>query len=531
MGMKIFRQARAAMLVVLCCGAAWAQDVGACGVVDAVQFPVDPRTYQMVQGYGVPSFRHQGRYHSGEDWYGGPQSVGAPVAAIAAGRVTYSSPSGWGRDGGVVIVEHTMPDESVYYSLYGHIAERGDIQFPARYSCVTLGQVIGAIADVRPAPHLHWELRDSRPDIPGAGYEWQMPQSLGLLEPSRFITEWSAWLTPSVAWQLARGVVTAPLVLEDNSMIVSDGVYLRRILNDGRILWRATQPASLVDLIAFQRSTLALYSDGALTRVNVDDGAAVETIWLVGVELAALPLSPTASGTTRLYNTADGGLVLLDMAERAIVWQLADAGGPFVRGWASAGGGYALQAADGALSFVSAAGEVQPPPTAPLSDVVSLSANGADFVAYTRGGVWDVRAGAWALRLPDAPMGTNGRAVLSQSDGLWLFDGSTLTGYDSADGVRAQIAIAALPQAPVASRTDMRILTGINGGEVLLLHSVGGDVLAVSLTQNAVCNRLTLWPTATDAVLWAQLGADGLLRVTRGDVLFALAWDEWTKTC
>ena len=125
-----------------------------------ISFPVDRASFTLVQAFGVPSPRHQGRYHTGEDYHG-PRgaSLGQPVRAAASGLVTYSAPNGWGRDGGVVIIQHVFADGTTVYSQYGHMMETSTILFPARYSCVNQGDIIGAVGDIRPAPHLHFEIR------------------------------------------------------------------------------------------------------------------------------------------------------------------------------------------------------------------------------------------------------------------------------------------------------------------------------------------------------------------------------------
>jgi murein DD-endopeptidase MepM/ murein hydrolase activator NlpD len=159
-----------------------------CLFAEKVDYPFDREAFQLTQAFGVPSPRHQGRYHTGEDWFAGrDQSEGLPVRAIAAGRVTYSYPLGWGRDGGVVIIEHIFPDGSIVYSQYGHMMETDAIKFPMRLSCVEAGQVIGAIGSARPAPHLHFEIKLEGKDSPGPGYSWQNPLDLGWRNPSRFI--------------------------------------------------------------------------------------------------------------------------------------------------------------------------------------------------------------------------------------------------------------------------------------------------------------------------------------------------------
>ena len=117
--------------VVLLTGAgARAQTI--CPQVDRVTPPVDPAAFALVQDYGVRSPRHEGRYHTGEDWaLHEASSLGQPVRAVANGTVTYAYPQGWGRDGGVVILEHALPNDTTVYSVYGHLIETDGSPFPA----------------------------------------------------------------------------------------------------------------------------------------------------------------------------------------------------------------------------------------------------------------------------------------------------------------------------------------------------------------------------------------------------------------
>lgn len=149
-----------------------------CGTAESLAYPVDMTAYMLVQGFSVPSPRHQGRYHTGEDYaIPGGASLGQPVTAIGRGVVTYSYTLGWGRDAGVVVVRHTMPDGTQLLSHYGHITQTAEIQFPMIGECVEQGDVLGVIADVRPAPHLHLEIRLAMPDAPGPGYAWMLPEN------------------------------------------------------------------------------------------------------------------------------------------------------------------------------------------------------------------------------------------------------------------------------------------------------------------------------------------------------------------
>ncbi|MBK9125621.1 MAG: M23 family metallopeptidase [Chloroflexi bacterium] len=149
-----------------------------CGVAETLAYPVDMERYQLVQGFSVPSPRHQGRYHTGEDYaIPGGESLAEPVRAIGRGVVTYSYTLGWGRDAGVVIVRHTLPDGVQILSQYGHISATDAVPFPLIGTCVEQGDVLGVIADVRPAPHVHLEIKLALPDAPGPGYSWVLPEN------------------------------------------------------------------------------------------------------------------------------------------------------------------------------------------------------------------------------------------------------------------------------------------------------------------------------------------------------------------
>jgi murein DD-endopeptidase MepM/ murein hydrolase activator NlpD len=116
---------------------------------------------------------------------------GEPVRAIANGRVTYADPEGWDTEKGVVIVEHSLPDGSRVYSLYGHMEPIGDYFFPGVGQCVTPGQIVGAVGDPSlSAPHLHFEIRVMLPDDGGPGYWDTNPLEAGWLNPLDFVRLW-----------------------------------------------------------------------------------------------------------------------------------------------------------------------------------------------------------------------------------------------------------------------------------------------------------------------------------------------------
>jgi len=236
---------------------------GTCDPVTRVVSPVDMNAFTRVQDYAVRSARHDGRYHSGEDYalVDGGMLQGTPVRAMASGRVTYAYGEGWGRDGGVVILAHEMPNEVTYYSLYGHVAAPDENGFPAGGACVGAGDVIGVIGQASPAPHLHFEIRTGTGAgrSPGAGYTVPYPNAEGYRRPSRFIVNWQARLSRPVNWvtdmSREQGFDTPPLVLDDNSLIVINGTRIERILPDGRQLWRTNLDREAVAALGFQGQT------------------------------------------------------------------------------------------------------------------------------------------------------------------------------------------------------------------------------------------------------------------------------------
>ncbi len=386
-----------------------------CGYATSVSFPVDPNVFQIVQDFGAPSPRHQGRYHTGEDWYGGRDSYGTYVRAIANGRVTFSSPNGWGRDGGVIIIEHTFPDSSVAYSMYGHITNATGVIFPAPFTCVRAGDILAAVGDPRPAPHLHFEIRINQPDIPGAGYTWEDPVSDGFRRPSKFVANWQAWFLDSYRWRAdiadEAGPIAPPVELSDHSLIALDAGRVLRISSDGRVLWRVILDTPAVGLVEQPSGVIIAYADGMMRLIDAEGNLGAS--WQTGLMLDSAPI---LAGDRLIFHTTDAGLAALDSGAHSVLWQIADAA-PILR-WSANGTALGLMTADNAMLTVSLDGQIVD--RALLREPGSLAAAG-DLLAYTRGGLWRVAAdGTWALDFPDAPSG--GRASAAS---IGPFAGST----------------------------------------------------------------------------------------------------------
>src|SRR5690606_26225592 len=124
------------------------------------------------------------------------------------------------------------------------------------------------------APHLHFEIRVNQPDIPGPGYSWEDPQTLGWREPDKFITNWQTRLHPAHLWHISAGTMdgppTAPLQLTDNSLLYIDRDSLRRATPDGRVLWRISLEKAVAALIGFQGNPLLVYADGVVQQIGIE---------------------------------------------------------------------------------------------------------------------------------------------------------------------------------------------------------------------------------------------------------------------
>lgn len=218
-----------------------------CGVVDLLDFPLDPPDGATASGGGdFGRFRSRyDKFHAGEDWWSarGRNSFGEPVYSIGHGLVTYAEPEGWNRDKGVIIIRHTFADGSDVLSFYGHLdppsfqVEAGD--------CVERGEQIAQIGRPLSSPHLHFEIRTQAPYETLTGYWPEDPTLAGWLPPSAFIWTQRVSTSPGVRWAMPDSV---PYAFEDNqyvgllngdSLITLQSFQLTGTsIEDGRQLWQ-----------------------------------------------------------------------------------------------------------------------------------------------------------------------------------------------------------------------------------------------------------------------------------------------------
>jgi hypothetical protein len=133
---------------------------------DWLDFPVGQgalRGYYDAQPFGA-------NQHLGSDWNdvrGGDSDLGAPVAAISAGRVVFSGDVGGGW-GNVVRIVHPTLDQGAIESVSAHL-DRIDVVVG---QVVRRGESIGTIgtAGGQYPAHLHFELRTRVGHPLGGGY-------------------------------------------------------------------------------------------------------------------------------------------------------------------------------------------------------------------------------------------------------------------------------------------------------------------------------------------------------------------------
>jgi hypothetical protein len=503
-----------------------------CGIVDSVNFPVDPTAFSLMQPFAAANPRHEGRFHTGEDWYGGRgTSYGQPVRAAARGRVTYSNATAWGSDGGVVILEHELADSAdPIYTVYGHIQPTPTMPFPERLACVEAGDIIGSVADVRPAPHVHFEVRVNDPDTPGAGYMPENPYSGGWRMPSQFVVNQQLWmqrahdwhlLVDEGAWAARRGPVFTPLILNDNSILYLDsaGTTLRRATSDGRILWRI-QIDPAVGITANQGQTLVIFADGRVnTLLDFDTGRLGEG-WRLDAQFTGAPM--TAFGWL-IFPAANNALIAIDEDRRNVLWRVENVP-PFVRYHVAGNSSNFTIAgitAQHELIYLSGSGGIID--RKPLNEMAGLtSQSDGTLLVYSRGGLWRVGLdGTWELAMPDVPPGgAHSAALMTEGGRLFLFDGTTLRAYGVAGEKLWEVALGV----PLTGWADLRLYD-----THLLLTSTGGTITAFN-DGGRMCNRTTLYGHE-QAKQWQALGEDGVLRIAIADQILGLDWAEFVEPC
>jgi hypothetical protein len=278
-----------------------------CGVVDAIMFPVDDMGTRG-DDFGI----YRGRFgglHVGVDvaFY----QYGDPVRAIARGRVTYADPAGWDSEKGVVIIEHTFPDGSVFYSLYGHMEPAGDYFFPGVGQCVAMGDIVGAVGQpTLSAPHLHFEIRDFNPDDGGPGYWDTNPLEAGWQHPVDFIQRWDLVLTvvPDATEQVTLTTsvnpsAVPPAVLSDGGLVIAHSNLLEGVGPDGGLRWRMELANTITGVMGLAGDAVLVHTSDN-TVFTIQDGR-YTGMWQPDVTLTGAPMAVDGAA---VFLTADNAL-------------------------------------------------------------------------------------------------------------------------------------------------------------------------------------------------------------------------------
>ena len=286
---------------------ATAQTATLCGVVDALDYPIDISD-TLAQGYddfGIYRPRFGGN-HTAIDI--GFDRWGDPVYAAMRGRVTLSNIEEWDTEKGVVILEHTFPDGSIAYSLYGHVEQGEVIQLPPVGSCVERGDVIAQIGwPSRGKPHLHYEIRSMLPAEGGPGYVDVNPLELGWYHPIEFTELWRARLQPGFmdVQTFPSAPTLPPALLDDGSSVLALSDQLVSYL-DGVERWRISLGDIATGLTALPGGRVAALARGG--QVFTLQNGRFTGVWTAD----ALEVSPvftnSAAGETLVFATAGAGL-------------------------------------------------------------------------------------------------------------------------------------------------------------------------------------------------------------------------------
>ncbi|RRR68240.1 MAG: hypothetical protein EI684_17835, partial [Candidatus Viridilinea halotolerans] len=222
-------------------------------VADGFDFPVgkpDGAGWTFWHGFNHANAVYQGSNHAGEDWCTGSnrvcngRSAHEPVYAIGHGVVKFASGD---YPGNVVVIEHILPNNEIWYSMYGHVY--ADV---AVNQAVSRGQQIARIFDDGGNSHLHFEIRDFyiRDEInganaacsqhrnypPGPGY-W--PRCGGTGTPPD-----KGWVDPSAFIQARRDLGPTELICDNTRPNFPDSCFSQSTPSAPQIDWQMSTTGS-----------------------------------------------------------------------------------------------------------------------------------------------------------------------------------------------------------------------------------------------------------------------------------------------
>lgn len=467
-----------------------AQVFAPCGVVDAIDYPIDIND-TLERGYddfGILRPRFNG-HHVGLDI--GFDRWGDPVHAVARGRVTLSNIEEWDTEKGVVILEHVFPDGSIVYSLYGHVEQGDAAMLPTVGACVERGDVIALIGwPSRGKPHLHYELRSMMPAEGGPGYVAGNPLLDGWYHPLEFTELWRARLQPGfVDVRTYPSAPTEPPVLLDDGSIaltLSDQLVL---FIDGVERWRISLGEVATGLTGLTGGRIAALARGGQV-FTLQNGRFIGA-WPVD----ALEASPVVAAESLVFATAGGGLASYSAAGDPL-WSVPALAGeddaPRVIAFAASGAEIVLvvRGTDGPVLRLVRDGAL----------VLDWPMDDPALAALSPQGGWFVVNGAAIERLTDsgtlpfaelaAAPGRGSRLTADGFGGVYLLAAgaqSTLTAFDSSGTERW---ITAVPN----GRAGLSPLLAVGGGCLLYALDADGALRAYRTSDGELAAERLLYP-------------------------------------
>jgi murein DD-endopeptidase MepM/ murein hydrolase activator NlpD len=488
---------------------AHAQSAAPCGIVDSVSFPFDNVSrggYYVRQPFANP--RDGWGYHSGEDWFNSQSNAyGDPVHAIANGLVTYSSHYGWGVDKGVVILEHTLRDNSVIYSVYGHMEVLNDHTFPQEGDCVQRGDIVGAIGDPRGSPHLHFEIRHKWPRFPGFGYTQGTPDLDDFESPTAYIINWQAWLNPGYKWHLTLNepMTAPPALASDGTIYIATEGHIESYGPDHIVKFR--YPLGTGELISYlsvdDRTVTAYFTEGEFRRYTRE----LENleVWFLGTES---DLGSLWDAGPLIFLHGSGGTLRIFDQEFAQRGQFLDVGRP--QGFAATDSLVALstgQRTPEVLLF-SPGGQLLQRASLRSPADVAPAADGGVLVRSTHA-LWHVSPEAqWTFMTDDFEAMPNMSTLAADGWGsAYLFAGKDhrqLLSMDTGGQFRWQT--------PLDEIINSRPVIEVGGGCAIYLGSSDGRLAAINAATGELGQTLQIYPGDTPGrQAWIGVTADEMV--------------------
>ncbi|MBK8022945.1 MAG: peptidoglycan DD-metalloendopeptidase family protein [Chloroflexi bacterium] len=461
-----------------------------CGIVDAIDYPIDISETLNERYDDFALFRRRfGGNHVGIDI--GFNRWGETVYAAARGQVTYSDPEGWDTEKGVVIVRHVFPDQSIAYTLYGHMEQTDTLKFPPVGVCVEKGEPVGAIGwPSRGLPHLHYETRSMLPDDGGPGYVIDNPLLEGWYHPLDFTLDWQLRLAGGYTASLSfLNVPTLPpILLDTGEVVIATGDRLEAYTIDRMIGWTVAMPGVITGLSALPGGRVVAQARGGQV-ITLQNGR-YQSVWQVdGLETPFQPL-----GETLVFATAEGGLAAY-RPDGTMLWSHSGIGGgalptlravDFSAGPAGSGQiALAVRREDGSVHWrsVDAAGALVAETTFTRTPAIAaypggwLALTGTELVRLTAGGEEHVTS------LSPAP-GPNARIAADAMGNTYVYLNDaegTLLAVDSSGVVlwRTTYPWRGLPLAPVLRADNGCALYTLDVDGVLRVYRASdGELLA-----------------------------------------------------